>query len=247
MWFGTRNGLSRYDGNSFKIFKPGKGNSISSEWINDIVEDSSGKIWVATMEGLNSYDPASNSWENFMPNREGAIRGLPSYIVRSLYIDKNNLLWIVPDVYELTSYNIADKKFTHYNWPAYIKLAFPNLDKKYRTIQKVIPKSANELWLGTNIGLFLFDISKAAFSFKGCGFEGDIIDLKYDASNKLVYLSSQDSGFFCYNENNGSYQKIQLVPEPYPSATFNRKKLQDKPLWIASTLPNMRFSTSVSA
>src|SRR5690349_4852166 len=60
LWIGTKNGLNRYDGNSFTVFKPGKGNTISSEEINDVVQDATGRIWVATMSGLNSYDAETN-------------------------------------------------------------------------------------------------------------------------------------------------------------------------------------------
>ncbi len=61
IWIGTKNGLNRYDGHSFKIFRPAAGNSISNEVINDITEDNKGRIWVATMEGLNYYDPIQNN------------------------------------------------------------------------------------------------------------------------------------------------------------------------------------------
>src|SRR5687768_10173377 len=55
LWIGTRNGLNRYDGNTFTIFRPAAGNSISSEEITDIVQDATGKIWVSTLNGLNIY------------------------------------------------------------------------------------------------------------------------------------------------------------------------------------------------
>lgn len=39
LWIGTRNGLNRYDGSRFKIFRPGKSNSIASEVIQGITGD----------------------------------------------------------------------------------------------------------------------------------------------------------------------------------------------------------------
>ena len=56
MWIGTRNGLNRYDGHSFKVFRPMQSNSISNEVINDIAEDSRGRIWVATTWQLFYFD-----------------------------------------------------------------------------------------------------------------------------------------------------------------------------------------------
>src|SRR5690606_2268283 len=59
MWFGTRNGLNRYDGVEFKIYEfvYGDSTSISSNFINSLVEDSLGNIWVGTLDaGLNLYN-----------------------------------------------------------------------------------------------------------------------------------------------------------------------------------------------
>ena len=121
MWIGTRNGLNRYDGHSFKAFRPSAGNSISNEIINDIAEDSRGRIWVATMEGLNIYDPASNNWTCMMPDPDTAVRTMPNFIVWDIMIDKNDLVWIASDVFEFCSYDARRKKFTYYDWPGFAR------------------------------------------------------------------------------------------------------------------------------
>lgn len=61
LWFGTRVGLSRYDGVQFKNFRhdPLDMNSLSGKLVTAIDEDDSGYLWVGTREGmLNRYDPA---------------------------------------------------------------------------------------------------------------------------------------------------------------------------------------------
>src|SRR5687767_6440807 len=60
LWFGTEDGLNRYDGYTFKTFKPepSNSNSLSDGWITDIVEDQNGYLWIGTrLGGLNRYDP----------------------------------------------------------------------------------------------------------------------------------------------------------------------------------------------
>ena len=60
LWFGTEDGLNRYDGYTFKTFKPepSNPNSLSDGWITDIVEDQNGYLWIGTrLGGLNHYDP----------------------------------------------------------------------------------------------------------------------------------------------------------------------------------------------
>jgi ligand-binding sensor domain-containing protein len=67
MWFGTRDGLNRYDGNTFTIYKydPEKKESISNNFINDILEDTQGNLWIATKSGLNKFDRKKNTFSHF--------------------------------------------------------------------------------------------------------------------------------------------------------------------------------------
>ncbi len=70
LWFGTQDGLNKYDGYTFEIFKKqsGETNSISHNWIWDIHEDKSGIFWIATWWGLNRYDPGSGTFTRYLPD-----------------------------------------------------------------------------------------------------------------------------------------------------------------------------------
>ena len=63
MWFGTQDGLNRFDGYQFKIYKnnPTDSTSISHNWVWSMAEDSAGYIWLGTFAGgLNRYDPRTD-------------------------------------------------------------------------------------------------------------------------------------------------------------------------------------------
>src|ERR1700690_3452767 len=53
MWFGTRDGLNKYDGYKFSVYRndPKNNNSISNNYISAIIENSNGNLWVATWGG----------------------------------------------------------------------------------------------------------------------------------------------------------------------------------------------------
>jgi len=60
LWVGTEDGLNRYDGYNFKVYKPDSDNpnSLSDRWITSLAEDAQGYLWVGTrLGGLNRYDP----------------------------------------------------------------------------------------------------------------------------------------------------------------------------------------------
>ncbi|HVG42210.1 MAG TPA: hypothetical protein VM888_11420, partial [Chitinophagaceae bacterium] len=64
MWFGTYDGLNRYDGYGFKIFRNiiGDSTSIGSNGVNVIDEDAQHHLWVCGQKEISIYDPVSASF-----------------------------------------------------------------------------------------------------------------------------------------------------------------------------------------
>lgn len=74
MWFGTRDGLNRYDGRTIKQYKndPANPNSlISDDYIYTIAEDRRQKLWIGTQKGLSYYSPRNNSFEQISYDMAG--------------------------------------------------------------------------------------------------------------------------------------------------------------------------------
>ena len=69
MWFGTEDGLNRYDGYEFRVYKtdPENHNTLSDNFVQSISEDPEGKLWIGTFAGgLNRFDRET---EQFTRNR----------------------------------------------------------------------------------------------------------------------------------------------------------------------------------
>ena len=67
MWFGTRNGLNRFDGTTFKIFRNDINDpqSIGSNSILSLYEDDSEHLWIGTYKGLYIYDALHEKFSLF--------------------------------------------------------------------------------------------------------------------------------------------------------------------------------------
>lgn len=91
VWFGTKEGLTRFDGYKFKVFlnNPEAANSLISNFITAIREDNDGWIWVGTPEGICYYIPESDYFGT-ISSEDQEINSL----VADVEVDRNNNIWI---------------------------------------------------------------------------------------------------------------------------------------------------------
>lgn len=98
MWFGTQDGLNKYDGYDFEVYKyrVDDSASISNSYIWSMLEDSNGDIWVGTGSGLNKYNRITDNFTTFKnnPNKQKTI---PNDRIRALLEDKEGFLWLGTD------------------------------------------------------------------------------------------------------------------------------------------------------
>ncbi len=94
LWLGTQDGINRFDGYNFRVFKhdPARADSLPDNWINCFAEDRAGNLWVGTRSGLARFDPRT---ERFSPFRaSGPVSGGESgHPVQALVLDKQGRLW----------------------------------------------------------------------------------------------------------------------------------------------------------
>ncbi len=92
VWFGTREGLTRFDGYQFKVFlhDPAVPNSLIHNFVTALCEDKDGWIWTGTSDGLCYYIPESDFFGTIGPENQG-----PGLFIQDIIADNDGNIWIV--------------------------------------------------------------------------------------------------------------------------------------------------------
>lgn len=178
MWIGTENGLNRYDGHNFIVYRPGQESfAISNEFITGIGQDENGMLWVATRNGLNMLDVENDSLTTFLPVNTGKEnQGIANSDIRDLYA-VGHKIWLAIDNRDLGVFDTRTKKFSYFPWKKYLTGIFPEYINEYCAIQSIRPGYPNGLWLGTSMGLFGYDTLSNHFRFLGGGQRKEVLML----------------------------------------------------------------------
>jgi ligand-binding sensor domain-containing protein/signal transduction histidine kinase len=150
MWFATRDGLNRYDGNAFVVYKnnPDDPRSLSSNFIQDMIEDDHGYLWIATNSGVNKFDPTTERVTRFLhdPGNPNSVGGA---YVTSIARDNRGYFWFGTDDNGLDRFDSATATFTHYH---------DDSDGRFvGRISHVIADRHGEIWFAGERGVFRLD------------------------------------------------------------------------------------------
>lgn len=239
LWFGTYNGLHRYDGYNFKIFLPEPSNpkSISSHSILSLYEDFTGDIWVGTADGLNKFDWKTEQFHRYKNNPED-LHSLSYNHVYSVFEDKSRTLW-VGTLEGLNKYNREKDNFT------VLENIYIDLDgRASNSVTCINEDNKGNIWLGTWNGIiniqkdgklirhFLSDEK----NHRTIGHRE--ISVIYEDNSDNVWIGTNGKGLEMYNPKTGIFTRYRTKPNN-PNSISNdyvNTIYQDKlnTLWIGT-------------
>ena len=158
IWFGTQDGINKFNGYTFERFyhNPYDSQSISHGWVYSIAEDEEGNIWVGTRGGLNKFDKKKSAFESFLA-KPGKANTINSNLVYGITYHNGLIYANTPPVL-----NILDpktKQIVQYRNNI-------NIEKKTNSFEKgtpVLVDKHNNVWMATTNGLSRFDLVKKEF------------------------------------------------------------------------------------
>ncbi len=221
IWFGTKDGLNRFDGYSFKIFRndPQEKGTIGNNFIHCLWEDNRGVLWVGTEKGLYSYNDETETF-TLLPSTET----LP---VTDVKTDSKGNLWFIQSA-NLFKYVFESRKT--YNYPV----------STYFDASSICIANDGALWVSSPAG-FINRYDAATNNFKSYSVfnhsglvSSTWIEKIYGSKNGLIFIGTSN-GAKIFDLKTLDYKDI-LTNNPDKTEIFVRNFLENdtSEIWIAS-------------
>ena len=239
MWFGTEDGLNKYDGIQFTVYKhdPEDPLTLSDSYISAIYEDRNGDLWIGTRSGLDRFDRTTGTFTHIQhdpsdPNILGRTW------VTAIHEDLQGRFW-VGTIAGLDLLDRETNRFTRYQHIAYEP---SSLAGDY--VRVVYETSGGELWVGTNSGLDLFDQTNETFIHYQHdpgdlrSLSNDQVSAVYEDREGILWVGTEEGGLNQFNRASNTFVRHQHDAEDPHSLSHDRVRaiLEDNTgrLWIGT-------------
>lgn len=241
MWFGTRDGLNKYDTRNIQIFIniPSDSSSLSSSFnIYSILSDSKGRLWIGTTKGLNLYQPLTNNFKRFLHHNKNP-KSISNDVIRCVFEDRQQRLWVGTD----SGLNMLDQngKFQHF-----FKEKSPSQGLAHNQVKAIYQDQLNNIWIGTTGGLSKISFKNQKIIFKNyrnlknpkIGLTDEHVTSITGDSLNNIWIGTHLGGLVMFNHSTNRFSHFLHKAEDSNTLTSNivRKVLFDNQnkLWIAT-------------
>lgn len=241
IWMGTQNGLVRYDGYRFVVYRhdPGNPRSLNNNLIQALRVDAAGTLWVATHGGLHSYDAQHNDFERHLPQQ--GLRGPAGLELRNLLDDGAGGLWLGSSD-GLQHFDKATRRFRFWQHEP----ARPDSLASDRVRGLALDRQGR-LWVGTGAGLDRLDPGASGFvhlrmdsAARPDAIHNTLQTLMVDRENRL-WIGSY-AGLERWDLNEAEPTRLRFTPEQGVPRGRYYALLQDRDeqVWVGAIADGLK-------
>lgn len=216
MWFATQDGLNRYDGYEFRVYRndPEDANSLSSDFILALAEDQAGSVWVGTNgAGLNRIDQENGRITRYQNDPDDPA-SLSDDIVNDVFVARDNTLWVGTAGAGLCRFAAQTERFTCYTHDAADSQSIGG-----NNVQSIAQDADGTLWIGTmdSDGSGLNQLTPGSGRFQR--YQHDAADVQTLSSNHVqevyagrdgvIWVGTADAGLDRLDPQTGQFTHFQ--------------------------------------
>jgi ligand-binding sensor domain-containing protein/serine phosphatase RsbU (regulator of sigma subunit) len=217
MWFATEDGLNRFDGYRFTVYKnvPGNPNSLSNSQVTALHEDRDGILWAGTFaSGLNRFDPSTEDVVRYRHHDDDPT-SLSADTVRCIFEDRSGRLWIGTQGGGLNRLDRETGTFHHYLMDRVAPAAAGHDD-----VRAIFEDREGVLWIGTNGGgLDRFDPESGDFTHfmhdpqDPHSLSGDRVFAILEDHTGTLWVGTYGSGLNTFDRATGRFTRYRTDPD----------------------------------
>jgi signal transduction histidine kinase/ligand-binding sensor domain-containing protein/DNA-binding response OmpR family regulator len=225
MWFGTKYGLSRFDGYNFKSFQHQKGvpGSLGNNFIRKIFKYDEQTFWIGTDEGIYVFNLETEKFTRFEP--------LQQLFINDIIRTKNGDIWIATKEKGVFCFLPKSKKLNHYSTSTATKISS-------NEVSKLLQDEAGRIWIGTyGSGIDVLNpvsnqIKSYTSSSAGAKLSSNVILDLYKDTNGDVWIGTMAGGLNLWNKRSDTFTIYQKSAGNSISDNIVRSIYEPKPGYI---------------